>query len=81
METRKLRANTMFRSIAKRHKYFGHRESTGNSLCRRKGGLNFVEIMLKLAREKGKVRVVDDESLALTFKRGIAEQIGGSKSF
>ena len=46
----------------------------GKAPCRAKGGLNFVELMLKLAREKGKVRVVDDEYVSPTFTAEIAEQ-------
>jgi dTDP-4-dehydrorhamnose reductase len=47
----------------------------GTSLCRAKGGLNFVELMLKLARERGEVRVVDSEFVTPTSTRELAEQI------
>jgi len=43
--------------------------------CRAKGGLNFVELMLKLARERGKVRVVDDEFVSPTPTTQIAMQL------
>ena len=36
-----------------------HLACTAKHPCRGKGGLNFVELMLKLARERGEVRVVD----------------------
>lgn len=47
----------------------------GKSPCRAKGGLNFVELMLKLARERGKVRVVDSELVTPTRTTEIAKQI------
>jgi dTDP-4-dehydrorhamnose reductase len=47
----------------------------GKSPCRAKGGLNFVELMLKLARERGKVRVVDSEFVTPTRTTEIARQI------
>ena len=47
----------------------------GKHPCRAKGGLNFVELMLKLARERGKVRVVDSEFVTPTPTRELAQQI------
>ena len=47
----------------------------GKNPCRAKGGLNFVELMLKLARERGKVRVVDDEYVTPTSTEEIARQV------
>jgi dTDP-4-dehydrorhamnose reductase len=47
----------------------------GKSPCRAKGGLNFVELMLKFARERGKVRVVDSEFVTPTRTTEIARQI------
>ena len=47
----------------------------GKNPCRAKGGLNFVELMLKLARERGKVRVVDHEFVTPTRTTDIALQI------
>ena len=46
----------------------------GKNPCRAKGGLNFVELMLKLRREKGKVRVVDDEFVSPTFTAELADR-------
>ncbi len=43
--------------------------------CRAKGGLNFVELMLKLARERDKLRVVDDEFVTPTPTAQIAQQL------
>jgi len=46
----------------------------GHHICRAKG-YNFVELMLRLARERGKVRVVDTETLTPTFTKDLARQI------
>ena len=43
--------------------------------CRAKGGLNFVELMLKLSRERDKLRVVDDEFVTPTPTVQIARQL------
>ncbi len=47
----------------------------GRSPCRAKGGLNFIELMLKLARERGEVRVVDSEFITPTSTTEIARQM------
>ncbi len=47
----------------------------GHSPCRAKGGLNFIELMLKLARERGEVRVVDSEKITPTSTSALAEQM------
>jgi len=47
----------------------------GKAPCRAKGGLNFVELMLKLARERGEVRVVDSEVVTPTSTRELAQQV------
>jgi dTDP-4-dehydrorhamnose reductase len=46
----------------------------GKSPCRAKGGLNFIELMLKLARERGEVKVVDSEFVTPTSTLEIARQ-------
>lgn len=43
--------------------------------CRAKGGLNFVELMLKLSRERDRLRVVDDEFVTPTPTAQIAQQL------
>lgn len=43
--------------------------------CRAKGGLNFVELMLKLSREREEIRVVDDELVTPTPTAEIARQL------
>ncbi|MGB9432365.1 MAG: dTDP-4-dehydrorhamnose reductase [Candidatus Acidiferrum sp.] len=47
----------------------------GKSPCRAKGGLNFIELMLKLAKERGEVRVVDGEVVSPTSTAELAEQL------
>jgi dTDP-4-dehydrorhamnose reductase len=47
----------------------------GTAACRAKGGLNFVRLMLKLARERGEVRVVTDEVVTPTYTRDLAIQM------
>ena len=47
----------------------------GKAACRAKGGLNFVQLMLKLANEKDEIRVVDDEVLSPTYTISVAEQL------
>jgi dTDP-4-dehydrorhamnose reductase len=47
----------------------------GRSPCRAKGGLNFIELMLKLAKERGSVRVVDSEFVTPTSTAELARQI------
>jgi dTDP-4-dehydrorhamnose reductase len=46
----------------------------GRAACRAKG-LNFVRLMLKLARERGHVRVVADEIVTPTSTRALARQL------
>lgn len=56
----------------------------GKSPCRAKGGLNFIELMLKLARERGEVRVVDSEFVSPTSTAELARQLvrlGGSNHY
>jgi len=47
----------------------------GQQPCRAKGGLNFVELMLKLSRERDELRVVDDEFVTPTPTAQIAAQL------
>jgi len=58
-------------------KYFVLRTSGlyGKSPCRAKGGLNFIELMLKLAKERGEVKVVDSEFVSPTSTAELARQI------
>jgi dTDP-4-dehydrorhamnose reductase len=47
----------------------------GRAPCRAKGGRNFVDLMLKLAKDRGEVRVVDSEWVTPTSTRELARQI------
>jgi dTDP-4-dehydrorhamnose reductase len=47
----------------------------GVNRCRAKDGLNFVQLMLKLAAERDELRVVDDEVLTPTPTADVAEQV------
>ncbi len=47
----------------------------GTAPCRAKGGDNFVEIMLRLAKEKGEVKVVTDEFVSPTYTFALAKQM------
>jgi dTDP-4-dehydrorhamnose reductase len=52
----------------------------GTNPCRAKGGNNFVKNMLRLAKERGEVRVTDDEITTPTFTEDIAKQIVALKN-
>ena len=71
----KLAGEYFMRTLPK--KYFILRVSGlyGTNPCRAKGGSNFVNLMLRLAKERDEVRVVDDEVLTPTFTEDIARQI------
>lgn len=47
----------------------------GKNPCRAKGGLNFVDLMLKLGNERGRVRVVDSEFVSPTPTADVARQV------
>jgi dTDP-4-dehydrorhamnose reductase len=47
----------------------------GRHPCRGKGGLNFVELMLKLANERPEIRVVDSEIVTPTSTAELSNQI------
>ena len=71
----KLSGEIFIRTISK--SYFIARVSGlfGISPCRAKGGLNFIRLMLKLAKERDEVSVVNSESLAPTYTVDVAMQI------
>jgi dTDP-4-dehydrorhamnose reductase len=71
----KLSGEYFVRGICDKHFVLRTSAIYGKSPCRAKGGLNFVELMLKLARERGKVRVVDSEFVTPTRTTEIAQQI------
>jgi len=71
----KLAGEHFVRMIAKKHFVIRVSGLYGTNPCRAKGGSNFVTLMLKLAKERDEVRVVDDEVLTPTFTEDIAKQI------
>ncbi|HUO35796.1 MAG TPA: dTDP-4-dehydrorhamnose reductase [Candidatus Acidoferrum sp.] len=71
----KLAGEYFVRSIADKHFVLRVSAIYGKSPCRAKGGLNFVELMLKLAKERGKVRVVNSEFVTPTRTTEIARQM------
>jgi dTDP-4-dehydrorhamnose reductase len=71
----KLAGEHFVRSTADKHFVLRTSAIYGKSPCRAKGGLNFIELMLKLARERGEVKVVDSEFVTPTSTVEIARQI------
>jgi dTDP-4-dehydrorhamnose reductase len=71
----KLAGEYFVRSTLDKHFVLRTSAIYGKSPCRAKGGLNFVELMLKLAKERGKVRVVDSEFVSPTRTTEIAQQL------
>lgn len=71
----KLAGEYSVRSINPRHFVIRVSAIYGSNPCRAKGGLNFVELMLKLSREREEVRVVGDEFVSPTPTLQIAEQL------
>jgi len=71
----KLSGEHFVRSINPRHFVVRVSAIYGANPCRAKGGLNFVEQMLKLSREREELRVVDDEFVTPTPTVDIAQQL------
>jgi dTDP-4-dehydrorhamnose reductase len=71
----KLAGEGFVRTINPRHFVLRVSAIYGKQPCRAKGGNNFVELMLKLGREHGKVRVVDSEVVSPSPTAQIAAQI------
>ncbi len=71
----KLAGEYFARSIAERHFVLRTSALYGASGCRAKGGLNFVQLMLKLAKERDEIRVVDSEVVTPTWTAELAGQI------
>ncbi|RPI13532.1 MAG: dTDP-4-dehydrorhamnose reductase [Ignavibacteriae bacterium] len=71
----KVSGENFISSIAK--KYFIVRTSGvyGHNPCRAKGGLNFVDLMLKLSKDRPEIRVVNDEILTPSSTVEIARQL------
>lgn len=71
----KLSGELFIESIAKRYIIMRTSGIYGKNPCRAKGGVNFVDLMLKFAIEKDEIRVVDDEILTPTSTVEVARQI------
>jgi dTDP-4-dehydrorhamnose reductase len=71
----KLSGEHFVRSINPRHFVVRVSALYGENPCRAKGGLNFVELMLKLSREREELRVVDDEFVTPTPTIQVARQL------
>jgi len=80
----KLAGEYFVRSLNPRHFVLRTSALYGEHACRAKGGRNFVELMLHLGRERGRVKVVDDEFVSPTPTLDVARQIAvlaGSDEF
>lgn len=71
----KLSGEFFVRSTNPRHFVVRVSAIYGENPCRAKGGLNFVELMLKLSKERKELRVVDDEFVTPTPTAHIARQL------
>ncbi len=71
----KLAGELFVRTVNPRHFVVRVSALYGKNPCRAKGGLNFVETMLKLSREKEVLRVVDDEFVTPTPTVQVAKQL------
>jgi len=71
----KLAGEYFVRSTTEKHFVLRTSAIYGKHPCRAKGGLNFVELMLKLAKERSGMRVVDSEMVSPTPTADIAKQI------
>ena len=71
----KLAGEYFVRSTTEKHFVLRTSAIYGKSPCRAKGGLNFIELMLKLAKERTKLKVVDSEFITPTPTPEIARQM------
>ena len=71
----KLAGEHFARTVAEKHFVLRTSALYGTSACRGKGGLNFIQLMLKLAKEKDELRVVDSEVVSPTSTAELARQI------
>ena len=71
----KLEGEQVVQDINPKHYVLRTAALYGNHPCRAKGGQNFVDLMLRLARERGRVRVVDNEFTTPTATADLARQI------
>jgi dTDP-4-dehydrorhamnose reductase len=71
----KLSGEHFVRATAEKHFVLRTSALYGARPCRAKGGLNFIELMLKLAKERGEVKVVADEFVSPTATAELAQQM------
>lgn len=71
----KLAGENFVRSVNPQHFVMRVSGLYGVNPCRAKGGPNFVELMLKLSREREELRVVDDEFATPTPTAEVARQL------
>ena len=71
----KLAGECFVRTLNPKHFVLRTSAIYGKQPCRAKGGLNFVELMLKLGRERGRVRVVNSEFVSPTSTVDLARQV------
>lgn len=71
----KLAGEYFVRSTTEKHFVVRTSGLYGTSPCRAKGGLNFVELMLKLSKEREELRVVADEFVSPTSTFELAQQM------
>jgi dTDP-4-dehydrorhamnose reductase len=71
----KLEGERVLREMLPKHFIVRTSGLYGRAPCRAKTGGNFVQLMLRLARERGEVRVVTDEVVTPTYTEDLARQI------
>jgi len=71
----KLAGECLVRCVTEKHFIVRTSALYGEAPCRAKGGRNFVELMLKLAKDGKEVRVVDSEWVTPTSTRELARQV------
>ncbi len=71
----KLAGEYFVRSGVEKHFVLRTSAIYGHKPCRAKGGLNFIDLMLKLAKERDELRVVDSEIVSPTSTSELARQI------
>lgn len=71
----KLAGEYFIRTLNPKHFVLRTSALYGKQPCRAKGGQNFVDLMLRLARERGRIRVVDSEFVSPTPTADVARQI------
>ena len=71
----KLAGEYFVRSVTEKHFVLRTSALYGKSACRAKGGRNFIQLMLKLAKERDEIRVVDSEVVSPTSTAELAQQL------